>query len=41
MYVVVPGKDLAKVANAVKTIASANAQLLDYHRERRAQLATE
>jgi uncharacterized protein (DUF169 family) len=40
LYVAVPGKDLAKIAAEIQTIASANAQLLEYHRARRAQLAT-
>lgn len=40
LYVAVPGKDLAKIAAEIQTIASANAQLLEYHRARRTQLAT-
>jgi len=41
LYVVVPGKDLARVADEVQTIAAANAQLSEYHRGRRQLLATE
>ncbi len=41
LYVVVPGKDLAKVAEEARTIATANDRLLAYHRERRQVLATE
>lgn len=41
LYVVVPGKDLARIAEQVRTIAAANATLLDYHRGRRQTLATE
>lgn len=40
LYVVVPGKDLADVAREVRTIVSANDQLLAYHRVRRQSLAT-
>lgn len=40
LYVAVPGKDLSKVAREIETIASANAQLLEYHLSRRAQLST-
>jgi uncharacterized protein (DUF169 family) len=32
MYVAVPGKDLARIAEAAHTIATANAALTDYHR---------
>jgi uncharacterized protein (DUF169 family) len=39
LYVVVPGKDLARVADELATIASANTTLSDYHRERRRALA--
>ena len=35
LYVVIPGKDLAKVVNQAQTIAAANTQLADYHRGRR------
>ncbi len=41
LYVVVPGKDLAKVADEVQTIVAANAQLSEYHQSRRQALATE
>ncbi len=40
LYAVVPGRDLARVVDALQTIASANAQLADYHRGRRQTLAT-
>jgi len=40
LYAVVPGRDLARVAEALATIAAANAQLTVYHRDRRASLAT-
>ena len=40
LYAVLAGKDLARVADALATIASANAQLADYHRGKRAALAT-
>ena len=39
LYVAVPGKDLARVADEVGTIASANTGLSNYHRERRRTLA--
>ena len=41
LYVAVPGKDLPSIADAVQTIAAANATLSDYHRGRRRTLATE
>jgi uncharacterized protein (DUF169 family) len=41
LYVVVPGKDLARVADEVQTIAAANAQLSEYHQSRRQALAAE
>jgi len=41
LYVAVPGKDLAGVADALQTIGEANATLLEYHRGRRQALATE
>ena len=41
LYVAVPGKDLARVADEVQTIVAANAQLSEYHRGRRQALATE
>ena len=40
MYVVVRGKDLATIAVELKTIASANAALLDYAQGRRKELAS-
>ncbi len=41
LYVTVPGKDLPRIAEAVETIAAANATLAEYHRGRRQALATE
>lgn len=41
LYVAVPGKDVARIAEEVGTIAEANARLLGYHRARRQSLATE
>jgi uncharacterized protein (DUF169 family) len=41
LYVVIPGRDLAKVAAALDTIVSANATLTDYHRNRRQALVAE
>ncbi len=41
LYVAVPGKDLAKVAEEARTIAAANAKLSEYHHGRRQALATE
>jgi uncharacterized protein (DUF169 family) len=41
LYVAVPGRDLAKVADEAQTIALANAKLSEYHRGRREALATE
>jgi uncharacterized protein (DUF169 family) len=41
MYVVVPGKDLPRVAEELPRIAAANSALSDYHRGRRQALATE
>lgn len=40
MYVVVRGKDLGAVAEALKTIESANSALLDYAKGRRQELAS-
>lgn len=40
MYVVVRGIDLARVADEVETVASANAQLSQYHAARRETLAS-
>ena len=41
LYVMIPGKDVARVAAEAQTIASANLKLSEYHRERRRALATE
>jgi uncharacterized protein (DUF169 family) len=41
LYVAVPGKDLPRLAEAVQTVADANARLAEYHRGRREALATE
>jgi uncharacterized protein (DUF169 family) len=41
LSVVVPGRDLQKVAAEVETIVAANTRLFDYHRERRQALATD
>jgi hypothetical protein len=41
LCVAVPGKDLARIADEVETIAAANAKLSEYHRGRRQGLATE
>jgi uncharacterized protein (DUF169 family) len=41
LYVAVPGKDLAKVADEAQTVAAANAKLSEYHLGRRRTLATE
>jgi len=41
LYVAVPGKDLARIADEVETVAAANAKLSEYHRGRRQGLATE
>jgi uncharacterized protein (DUF169 family) len=40
LYVAVPGRDLPKIAAEAETIASANATLTEYHRDRRATLST-
>jgi uncharacterized protein (DUF169 family) len=40
LYAVLPGKDLARVVDELETIATANAQLAEYHRGKRAALAT-
>ena len=40
LYAVVPGRDLARVMDELQTIATANAQLAEYHRGKRAALAT-
>ena len=41
LYAMIPGKDVARVAAEAQTIASANAKLSEYHRERRRVLATQ
>jgi uncharacterized protein (DUF169 family) len=41
LYVAVPGKDLARVAEEAQIIVAANAKLTEYHRGRRQALATE
>jgi uncharacterized protein (DUF169 family) len=41
LYVALPGKDLSRIAEEAQTIAAANAQLSEYHRGRRAALATD
>jgi uncharacterized protein (DUF169 family) len=41
LYVSVRGRDVARVADEIDTITNANATLADYHRGRRATLATE
>jgi uncharacterized protein (DUF169 family) len=41
LYVAVPGRDLARVADEAQTVAAANAKLSEYHRGRRAALATD
>lgn len=41
LYVVIPGRDLAKVVAALETIVAANTALDDYHRGRRRALATD
>jgi uncharacterized protein (DUF169 family) len=40
LYVVVPGKDVARVAAEAQTIANANLKLAEYHQGRRRALAT-
>jgi uncharacterized protein (DUF169 family) len=40
LYLAVPGKDIARVAEELKTIASANTQLLAYHTDRKQKLTT-
>lgn len=41
LYVVIPGKDLTRVADELGTVTDANSTLSQYHRERRRTLATE
>ncbi len=40
MYVVIPGRDLARVADALATVVSANSQLAEYHQSRKETLAS-
>jgi uncharacterized protein (DUF169 family) len=40
LYVMIPGKDVARVAAEAQTIASANLKLSEYHQERRRTLTT-
>lgn len=39
LYAAVPGRDLAKLAEATATISTANAKLLEYHQARRQELS--
>ena len=39
LYAAIPGRDLARVVEALDTIVAANATLADYHRDRRRQLS--
>jgi uncharacterized protein (DUF169 family) len=41
LYVVIPGKDVARVAAEAQTIADANVKLSEYHQGRRRALATQ
>jgi uncharacterized protein (DUF169 family) len=41
LYVVIPGKDVARVATEARTIANANLKLAEYHQGRRQTLATQ
>jgi uncharacterized protein (DUF169 family) len=41
LYVALAGSDLDRIAAEAGTIRTANATLLEYHRERRRTLATE
>ena len=40
LYAVIPGRDLPRILDALATIVAANAQLAEYHRTRRLELAT-
>jgi uncharacterized protein (DUF169 family) len=40
LYCAIPGHSLAAVAEALKTVVSANAELAEYHQGRRSQLST-
>ena len=41
LYVVIPGRDMVRVASSLAAIISANESLATYHRDRRRALATE
>ena len=41
LYVVIPGRDLRRVVDALDTVVSANATLDEYHKGRRLQLASQ
>ena len=41
LYVMIPGRDVIRVAAEAQTIAAANLKLAEYHRDRRQTLATE
>jgi uncharacterized protein (DUF169 family) len=41
LYVAVPGKDLARIADQLQTIVAANTTLSEYHRGRRQALSRE
>ena len=41
LWVVMPGKDLARVVDELRAITDANMKLAEYHRDRRRTLATE
>src|SRR5262249_33291791 len=41
LYVVIPGKDVARMAAEAQTIANANLKLAEYHQGRRQNLATQ
>jgi uncharacterized protein (DUF169 family) len=41
LYVAIPGRDIARLADEARTIAAANVSLAEYHRGRRQALATE
>lgn len=40
MYFIVPGENLSHVASELETVVSANAQLAQYHQERKRSLAS-
>jgi uncharacterized protein (DUF169 family) len=40
LYVAVPGRDLMRIAEEIETVVTANARLMEYHRERRQSLTT-